>query len=367
MKLFKNRLEQCKSAIETKQINSIIVTSKANLQYLLGVELETGERMTALLIAPDQTAKLFIHEMFIEKLGDVDDHDITVIPYPDALNPIDTLTTHLSQTHTLSVDQNWPSHFLIRLMSHCPELSIYASDIVEKLREIKDRQEINALRQSSRIADAVMRQIKQLQRLPTTEKMISENIRDFFDENGVEELAFHPIVGIGKNSANPHHTSSNKNSDPNQPIMLDFGGVYNQYCSDVTRMTYFGRTNLEYEEIYKIVREMQLQALDMIKPGISFSEIDLSIRAGFRKWNYDNYFIHRTGHGIGLEAHEGPFIHQNNHDEVKEGMVLTIEPGLYLPNQFGVRIEDVVMVTNQGCEVLNQCSKDLHYLDVSYA
>ena len=113
-----------------------------------------------------------------------------------------------------------------------------------------------------------------------------------------------------------------------------------------------------------MIHDTQLQAIDMVQPGIAFSEIDMFVRRSFEKWGYDPYFIHRTGHGIGLELHEGASIHKNNHDLVQPGMAFSIEPGLYFPNQYGIRIEDIVVVTDDGCEVLNNCSKEVQYLEL---
>lgn len=357
----KRRME-CFKRVEENQFDHLIVTSPFNLKYLLGANIDTGERMTVLLLSPGKKEKLYIHEMFLDQVPST--LEIEVKLYSDDMEPLQILAANFSSNQKLGIDQNWLCSFLIDLLKSLPTISVEKSTIVEKMREIKDEREIDILRQSARIADAVMYQIQQLQYFPVTEREVANTIKSFFSDHGVNELSFKPIIGFGKNSANPHHTISDQTSTPDQPILIDMGGLFESYCSDITRTFYLGRKNQKYEDLYQIVKEAQEQAIEMIKPGIPFSEIDLTVRKSFAKYGYDEFFIHRTGHGIGLELHEGVSIHKNNHDLVKEGMVFSIEPGLYFPNQFGIRIEDIVVVTPSGCEVMNKCNKEVQYLEL---
>jgi Xaa-Pro dipeptidase len=362
MERFNSRVQDCLQRMQEVHMDQLVVSSKPNLKYLMGVEIDTGERMTVLLLSPGKKSKLIIHEMFVDQTNA--SNGIENIFYSDDVDPLKLLTTLISKNERLGIDQTWPSSYLIDLFQAVPNLSIQKSSIVEKIREKKDKYEIDILRQSARIADAVMHQIIQLQNFPATEREVSETIRSLFAEHGVNELSFKPIIGFGKNSANPHHSITNQVSNPNQPILIDMGGIYNCYCSDITRTYYHGKTDSKFEDLYKIVKDVQIEAIEMVKPGVRFSEIDLSIRRSLAKWGYDEFFIHRTGHGIGLELHEAPFIHQSNDGLVEEGMVFSIEPGVYLPDQHGIRIEDIVVVNQKGCEVLNQFSKEVQYLDL---
>jgi Xaa-Pro dipeptidase len=356
---YTKRRTECFKRIEANGFDHLLVTSPFNLKYLLGANIDTGERMTVLLLSPGKIAKLYIHEMFHDQVSST--NQIQVDYYSDEMEPIKILASNFSNQSRLGIDQNWLCSYLIDLLKSFPEIKVEKSTIVEKMREIKDEREIDILRQSARIADAVLYQILQLQYFPATEREVANTIKSFFSDHGVNELSFKPIIGFGGNSANPHHTISDRTSKPDQTILIDMGGLFDNYCSDITRTFYLGRKNGQFEAIYQIVKEAQEQAIDMIKPGILFSEIDLSVRKLFAKHGYEDFFIHRTGHGIGLELHEGVSIHKNNHDVVKEGMVFSIEPGLYFPDQFGVRIEDIVVVTPNGCEVLNRCNKEVQY------
>jgi Xaa-Pro dipeptidase len=359
---YSSRLLNCFTKIETNKYDHLVVSSPYNLKYLLGRNLDTGERMTVLLLTPGKKAKLFIHQMFSDQVPKSD--EMEVLYYSDEMEPIQVLATNFSGHDRLGIDQNWLCSYLIDLLKTLPTVKVEKSSIVEKLREIKDEMEIDTMRQSARIADAVMYQILQLQHFPATEREVSETIKSFFKEHGVDELSFTPIIGFGKNAANPHHTISDQVCKLDQPLLIDMGGLYHNYCSDITRTFFLGKRNQQFEDLYKIVRETQENAIEMVKPGIAFSEIDLFVRRSFAKWGYDQYFIHRTGHGIGLELHEGLSIHRNNHDVIQAGMAFSIEPGLYVPDHYGIRIEDIVVVTENGCEILNKCSKEVQYLEL---
>lgn len=360
---YANRQEHCRQKMSSEKLDQLLITSPANICYLTGEELDMGERMCVLLLTQDDAPRLFIHEMFAQALELP--VEIEIIAWRDEENPVASLAACLSQQGRTGVDHSWPSSFLIQLVEILPQLQISASNVVEKLREIKDEGEINRLRQSSRIADAVMHQVIQLQHLPATERMMAETIRGFFGEHQVDQLSFRPIIGFGKNSANPHHSIGDTGLLPEQAVVIDMGGIFQQYCSDITRTLFYGTGNKRFEEVYQIVKYAQEEAISMVKPGVPFASIDQMIREEFAKWGLESYFTHRTGHGIGLELHEGPFLHQNNQEVIQTGMVFSIEPGVYLPGEFGVRIEDIVVVTDNGCEVLTLSPKEVQYIELS--
>ncbi|NOU99468.1 M24 family metallopeptidase [Paenibacillus planticolens] len=361
MNVFTDRVKKCLQLMQGAEIGHLLVSSKYNMYYLTGQAINTGERLSCLLLDLNAPPKLIIHEMFVGQL--TLPQGIELLVWKDEDDPIRLLGSCL-RNKVLGVDQSWPSHFLIDTMSLKPSLEIRKSTVVEKLREIKDAEEIQILQQSSRIADAVMHQVIQLQHLPATEMQVAETIRSFFGEHQVSELSFKPIIGFGRNSANPHHELGDTVLLPDQAVVIDMGGLFRHYCSDITRTLFYGKPNSRFEEIYKIVQFAQEQAISLVKPGVSFAEIDLSIRREFTKWGYDRYFTHRTGHGLGLELHEGPFLHRNNQDEIQEGMVFSVEPGIYLPDEFGIRIEDIVAVTSNGCELLTRSPKEVTYFDI---
>lgn len=351
--------------MEAAGVSHLIVSSVPNLLYLTGRALDTGERLVVLLLSgQSQSPRLFIHEMFANLAEGLEGVDCVV--WSDHENPVALLVDAIRRergTSRVGIDTTWMSGFLLELQRLCPDLQTAQSRVVEDLREVKDDHEIALMRRSSRIADAVMHEVVQFQGFPASEVRIAEVVRQLFAEHQVPHLAFPPIVGFGPHSANPHCVPGEHWARPNQVALVDIGGVYQHYCSDITRMVYFGRRNERVEEVYQVLRDVHEAALSRIRPGMTFAALDTFIRTALARRGYDQYFIHRTGHGLGLEAHEQPSIHHNNQREMREGMVLTVEPGIYFPGEFGIRIEDVIVVTPSGCEVLTLSPRDIQYVD----
>lgn len=192
-----------------------------------------------------------------------------------------------------------------------------------------------------------------------TEKQIVDKIKSLFSEKGVDKLSFNPIVGVGKNSAVPHHTPNQTIVSEGDMVVIDLGCIKNHYCSDMTRTIVVGEPTDEMVEVYNIVRYAQEKAFKAIRPGIPLKEIDLIARKIIKEAGYGDYFTHRTGHGIGIQVHEEPYVTSNNSQLLKEGMVISIEPGIYLDDKFGVRIEDIVVVSSDGGVRLNNVNLDL--------
>jgi Xaa-Pro dipeptidase len=359
---YAERIVRATEKLANSNFSHVIVTSVSNLLYLTGNRFDTGERMTVLLLSRHERPKLYLHEMFAERVTN-ELEILELVLWSDGVSPVDLVAQALPDNSVIGVDGSWPSAFLLELMKSKPSLNCVRATVIEKMREVKDADEIQILRQSSRIADAVVHQMMQLQALPTSELQMAEYARHLFIEHGAWELAFNPIICFGPNTANPHHAPKDIWLKSGQPITIDIGGIFNNYCSDITRTALYGEGNARFKEIYDTVLDTHLQALELIRPGLRFADLDLFIRNEFAKRGVDRYFIHRTGHGLGLEAHEGPFVHGFNQDEMEEGMVITVEPGIYLPGEFGVRVEDVVVVTATGCEVLTQSARDVKYLD----
>lgn len=355
------RISACLEKMNLEGIKYLLVSSRANLYYLTGQILDTGERMTVLLLTPGERPILFIHEMFRDKA--IKATDVEPVFWSDGFSPVALLAQKLQNNGDCGIENSWPSGYFFELQRQRPGLHYRTSAIVERLREIKDKEEIDVLRQSARITDAVLYEAIQLHRFPTGEKQLAASIRGLYAEHEVYDLAFPAIIGFGENSANPHHGTSERWIKEDEAAVIDIGGLFQGYCSDITRTYFFGNRNKHFELIYHIVQNAHEKAISLIRPGVSFAEVDLFIRNEFAKCGYERFFTHRTGHGIGLEPHEGPYIHQYNHEQMKEGMVFSIEPGIYLPGEFGVRIEDIVVVTHDGCEVLTNSPREISYIE----
>lgn len=228
-------------------------------------------------------------------------------------------------------------------------------NLLEDIRTVKEPEELNSIRKAAEIVCKTFEFLLGFIRPGLTEKEIAAQIELVLRANGAEKAAFEPIVASGAGSSMPHYTpKKEKKLRSNDMVLVDCGASYQGYNSDLTRVFFLGRISQKRKDIYDIVRTAQERAIAKVKPGIPVSKIDKEARAFIDKKGLVNFFGHSTGHGIGLEVHEPPAIFSGNDSNLKPGMVFTIEPGVYIPGWGGIRIEDMVLVTETGCEVLTK-------------
>lgn len=353
----KHRVSNAIREMEKNNLNQMVVTSPASIYYLTGRWIEAGERMIALYLNKSGEHKLILNRLFpIE-----DDLGIEIVWYSDSDDSIKVLSDILNRNEVLGVDKFWPAQYLIRLMNlNAVKGFVNSSYIVDELRMVKDDEEKELMRKSSQINDKVMEILQSELKEGYTEKYYSRFLAEIYEKEGAQGFSFNPILAYGQNAADPHHEPDNNKLKKGDSLVIDIGGVYNHYCSDMTRTVFFGKEpDEEHKKIYEIVKKANLNAIAKVKEGVKFSEIDAAARNLITEAGYGEYFTHRTGHSIGLEIHDKGDVSSINHEEVKEGMIFSIEPGIYLPGNIGVRIEDLVLVTKDGCEILNSVSKEI--------
>ena len=231
--------------------------------------------------------------------------------------------------------------------------------IIGKQREIKDKIEIANIERAASIADDGFSHILKFIKPGMTELSIGMELEFFMRSKGASGLSFPSIVASGKRSSLPHGTATGKIVEKGDFLTLDFGCVYNGYCSDITRTIVIGNASEKQKELYKIVLEANKEALKHVEPGITGEKLDLVARGIIEKNGFGEYFGHGLGHGVGMEVHERPYISKRGKDPLAAGMVLTDEPGIYIPGFGGVRVEDLVLVTDNGCSVLSKSNKEL--------
>lgn len=350
------RLNKILQEMERQNIPQMIISSPASIFYLTGKWIEPGERMLTLYINISGHKKMVINELFPVKSID----GVELIWYKDTEDPISRLTNIVDKTKVLGVDKFWPAHFLIKLMERNGAAGfVNGSTIIDRARMIKDQEEIQLMRESSRINDSVMEEaIKNLSEEYSEKKMVNI-LADIYENKGADGFSFSPIVAYGANAADPHHDSDGSKVQKGNNVIFDIGGVKDHYCSDMTRTIFFKEVSHAHKEVYNIVREANLAAIEKVKPGVRFCHIDKAARDVIEKAGYGKYFTHRTGHSIGIEVHDFGDVSSVNTEEVAPGMIFSIEPGIYLSGDIGVRIEDLVLVTETGVEVLNKFTKDL--------
>lgn len=351
--------ERLNKLLEQMKINNIpqmIISDPAAIFYLTGRWIHPGERMLALYITSNEKHKLFINELFpvYEDLG------VEKIWFNDTQDSIEILSKYVDEEKTIGIDKNWPARFLLRLMELKGGNSyVNSSALLDKIRSHKDEEEKELMRAASKINDLAVDKIINIIPVLHSEERMGEDLLKIYKDLGAEGHSFDPIIAYGKNAADPHHEPDNSMVKYGNSVIIDIGCKKDSYCSDMTRTVFYKYASEKDKEVYNIVLEANKRAINSVKPGVKFCDIDAAARDYIESKGYGKYFTHRTGHSIGIEVHEFGDVSSANKNVVEPGMIFSIEPGIYIPGEVGVRIEDLVLVTEDGAEVLNSYSKDL--------
>ena len=352
----RSRLNKVIEEMKSNNLKQLIVTSTAAIFYLTDRWISPGERMLALYININGECKLILNELFPVKAVD----GLEIINYKDTDEPIDILENIIMENEKLGIDKYWPAKFLIKLMDgNKVSKFINSSLIIDKVRMCKDEEEKELMRIASQINDKVVEKTIKNIKVGMTEKEVSAILGSLYEEEDTMGFSFAPIVAFGENGSDPHHNTGNTKLQNGDSVVIDTGCIYKNYCSDMTRSFIFKENNEEYDKVYNIVLEANKRGIEAVKPGGKFSDVDKATRDYIESQGYGKFFTHRTGHSIGIEVHEFGDVSYVNDDILKPGMIFSVEPGIYLPGKFGVRIEDLVMVTEEGYEVLNKLNKEL--------
>lgn len=353
--LYAARFARVTENLARQGLTQMIVSDPPTIFYLTGVRIQPGERMLALLLRADGN-----HRFFVNALFGTPEAGIPVENYSDGEDAPAKLLPWLERDKPLGIDKNWPARFLLRLMElDAAPAYRNASAACDDARAVKDAAEQEAMRASSKVNDDCMAEFEALIRPGITEKEMAEAIRDIYAAHGCSGVSFPPICGFGAHAADPHHDNDDTPLEAGQCVLIDVGGVYQDYCSDMTRTFFTGEPSEEERKVYELVRQAQAAAEALVKPGVRLCDLDAAARDLITEAGYGPYFNHRLGHFIGLEDHEAGDVSAVNENVVTPGMCFSIEPGIYLPGKFGVRIEDLVLVTEDGCEVLNHYPHEL--------
>ncbi|PAB60685.1 M24 family metallopeptidase [Anaeromicrobium sediminis] len=353
----KERLNRILGNMDKHNIEQLIITCPDSIFYLLEEWIHPGERMLALFLNKTEKPKLIINELFPMQR----DLGVDLVIYNDTENPVDYLGELINEETVMGIDKEWPSRFLIELLSQKEGLRVINSSIVvDEVRMIKDKEELDLMRKASEINDKAMGELLEyVKEGKHTESQLGKILETIYAKYDTHGFSFSPLICYGENAAEPHHSSDDTALEENSSIIIDIGCFSKNYASDMTRSFFYGEPSEEYKKIYELVREANKAGIEAVKPGVKFSHIDKAARKVIEDGGYGKYFTHRTGHNIGINVHEFPDVSSVNDMVVEEGMVFSIEPGIYLTGKYGVRIEDLVVVTKDGCEVLNNYSKEL--------
>lgn len=354
------RIDRVLKAMEEQGLQQMLAVDPVSIFYMTGIRIEPGERFYAMLLKQNGEHVLFLNNLFTIP----EDTGFQKVWYSDTDPVMDYVKEHIDASAVLGVDKDLKARFLLPLMEgRKTEDFVNASLAVDLTRGIKDAEEQEKMRAASAVNDQAMERLYGLVKEGITEKEIADQLLGIYQELGAEEFSFSPIVSFGANAADPHHTPDDTILKPGDVVLFDVGCIKDGYCSDMTRTFCYKEAGNKNREIYELVRRANEAAIAKIRPGVPLCELDGTARGIIAEAGYGEKFNHRLGHFIGLSEHEFGDVSLANERKAEPGMIFSIEPGIYLAGETGVRIEDLVLVTEDGVEVLNHYPKELKIID----
>jgi D-alanyl-D-alanine dipeptidase len=354
---YAQRLAAVQARMRDAGTDWMLLSIGSDLPYFTGYEAPYTERLTALIVPIRGESKLLVPELEAPRIVE---GPFEKIPWADSEDPFALAGRIITPNSTVAVgDQTWSSHLLA--LGDAAEVARWlgASLLTAPLRMVKDQEEVDALRRVGAQADRVAARIAaEIPFTGRTESAISRKVKDLLVEEGHDSGDF-AIVGSGPNGASPHHEPGDRVVQPGESVVVDFGGSLDGYKSDTTRTFVTGEPSPKLQEVHEVVRLANAAGRARVEPGVPCEEIDRAARSVIRDAGYGEFFIHRTGHGIGLDVHEHPYMVEGNSAPLTTGMCFSVEPGVYLPGEFGVRIEDIVCCGEDGPLDLNNSPRDL--------
>ncbi len=356
----RGRLRAAADGAAKADLGAVVVTPGANLEYLVGYDAVPLERITALVIPAD--GEVFLLVPRLERLAalasPVGDLGLPVVTWDEEQDPYLLIAQRLGPLASIGVADDMTADKVLRLRAAMPDADQrLAGCVLDRLRQRKSMAEIAALREAAAAIDRVHTRVPELLRIGRTEAEVGEEIDRLIREEGHLTVDF-IIVASGPNAASPHHAVSDRQLQAGEPIVVDIGGTMpSGYCSDCTRTYSIGDPPIEYLKAYDRLLEAQQRAVNSVRPGVTAGSIDAHARDHLG--DLARFFIHRTGHGIGLVTHEEPYIMADSDVIIEPGMAFSVEPGFYVESQWGARIEDIVVCHEDGVESLNTRPREL--------
>jgi len=355
---YQARMARATAAAAAASLTGLLIAPGPDLPYLTGYQpVAITERMTMLLLTERAQPVMIVPRL---ERPDATDAPVTLVDWTDGEDPYAVVAGLLDPDGRYGIsDSAWVLH-LLELQSRVPGASFASlTKSLPMLRAVKDADELARLAAAAAAADAAYHDILNVRFAGRKETEVAADLAARLIAHGHSQVDF-TVVGSGPNGAKPHHEAGDRVIADGDMIVLDFGGLRDGYGSDTTRTVHVGAAPAaEMRKVHDIVREAQQKAFEAVRPGVPCQEIDRVARRHITEAGYGEYFIHRVGHGIGLTTHEPPYMAEGEAQVLVPGMCFSIEPGIYLPDRFGVRIEDIVTVTEDGARRLNTTSREL--------
>lgn len=363
-----NRIDTLLTEMKAANLDSMLVTSKANVYYLSNYLTDPHERVIAIYISADIDPILVLPNMEKED-AIAAGWSFDLIGYDDHEDPWELFKSTLYKNNKIpqSIGFEYDQMTMDRhnaFTSILPDTTVNdAKELLANLRVIKNKKEYTILKQAADLADFGIETGINAIKEGAREIDIIATIEYELKKKGIQGMSFSTMALSGAKTASPHGNPGTKKIEKGDMVLFDLGVVYEGYCSDITRTVAYKSITDEQKKIYETVLEAEQKAINISKVGTAVGQVDLAARKHIDKAGYGDYFTHRIGHGIGIETHEYPSMHSKNELTLKEGMCYTIEPGIYVPRSGGVRIEDMVYMTDKGPEVLTKSPKELRIVE----
>jgi Xaa-Pro aminopeptidase len=341
---YKERIKKLQGFLAEWKVEASMIENPVDIFYLTGMQLSLGA-----VIVTKSTARLFVDGRYFQIAQETSPIEVGSLSEAD-------LSQFVKEMHVKQVafDSVFTSVEKFSKLQKLFSLVAIPSP-VKKLRGIKDEKEQKLLRKSALLLHAGFQHIEKKLKTGITEREVALEFEIFCRKEGAEKLSFDPIIAFGPNSAMPHYRSGEAKLKAGDIVLIDIGVVLNHYCSDMTRVLFWKKPDPDLQHMLTVTKNAQKAAIQKCAPGVTLSELDFAARAIMQKDRMEEYFVHHLGHGIGLEVHEFPRVGSKAVDKdlkLEVGMVITIEPGLYIPGKGGVRYEDMILVTEKGCKKL---------------
>ena len=364
------RLDRVRQQMAARGVDALLLSHGADLPWLTGYRAMPLERLTVLVLPRDGDAVIVVPGLEAPRIPG-GSGAFTIRPWAETEDPVGIAIGLLGgAVSTLGIsDRAWATS-LLAFQDRLPDARwVAASTVTSALRAVKDADEITELRAAARSADGVAAELQSgaIGLVGRTEAEVSEEIGTRLLAGGHRRVNF-AIVGSGPNGASPHHEAGSRVIGPGEVVVCDFGGEYDNgtdvgYCSDITRTVVTGEPDGAVSDCYAVLLAAQQAAVASVRPGIAAEEVDAVARGVIDDAGYGEYFIHRTGHGIGIEEHEDPYLVAGNRTPLVPGHAFSVEPGIYFPGRFGIRLEDIVVVGESGPDPLNTVDHSLVVVD----
>ena len=358
-----NYIQKLAMQLDHSNIDGVIIGPSKDLEYITGFLSHEDERFQGFFLTREGKYFCISPKINSEEIENIMPIGTKIYPWDDGDGFVDTVLTALSDYNLsdklIAVNSGIKGCDLLDLMDPFQGKIINGVSFIENSRAVKTIEEINNLKKAGKLADEVMEELVHFIKPGMMERDVKDKIKESFSQKDCEGISFEPIVAVGSNSSKPHYNQDDGVIQEKDVVLLDFGCRCGGVCSDISRTFFVGEPTEEEKEVYELILKANRAGVNAVKEGVTAEYIDQQARTVITDAGYGPYFLNRLGHGIGFSVHEAPYIKRGNKQIIKKGMAFSVEPGISLPNKFGMRIEDIVVADDSGPMLMNNFERGM--------